>query len=148
METYSDERILTQPLGYWTSMAGRSSVTYIRATLSRHDLTQPQWWILNYVAANPRSHTDSVIEYHRGFIDTDDELRPAVESLVGDGLLESTDDVLSITPSGQTRREATWPSVNTALATLRTGISDSEFITTIRTLQRVIDNAGAAAWHA
>ena len=53
MESYTDDRILGQPIGYWASMTGRSAVTFIRATLERHGLTQPQWWALNYIADRP-----------------------------------------------------------------------------------------------
>ena len=83
MESYTDDRILGQPIGYWASMTGRSAVTFIRATLERHGLTQPQWWALNYIADRPAGvDMDEVVEYHRGFVDTDDALRPDTLALV------------------------------------------------------------------
>lgn len=149
METYTDDRILTQPVGYWSSMAGRAVVTHIRATLERHGLTQPQWWALNYVADRPAQVTiDEVVEFHRGFVDTDDALRPDVLNLLATGLLTDADGALTVSPAGQERREQTWADVHVALATIRAGVTDEEYITTIRTLQRMIDNVGATAWHA
>lgn len=149
MESYTDDRILNQPIGYWASMAGRAVVTHIRATLERHGLTQPQWWALNYIAARPDGvPLDEVVEYHRGFVDTDDALRPDVTCLVATGLLEEADGVLTVSPAGQQRRDETSPDIRAALARIREGLSDEEFITTIRSLQRMIDNVGATAWHA
>ncbi|WP_019204406.1 MarR family winged helix-turn-helix transcriptional regulator [Tsukamurella sp. 1534] len=130
-------------------MTGRSAVTHIRATLERHGLTQPQWWALNYVADRPGGVTvDEVVEYHSGFVDTDDALRPDVVALVATGLLDETDGALTVTPAGRKRREETWPDIRAALARIRDGVTDEEFITTIRTLQRMIDNIGDPAWHA
>ncbi|TWS18302.1 MarR family transcriptional regulator [Tsukamurella asaccharolytica] len=149
METYSDDRILTQPIGYWASMTGRSAVTFIRATLEQHGLTQPQWWALNYIAARPDGvELDEVVEFHRGFVDTDDALRPDIAALVATGLLTEVDGALTVSPAGQRRRDETWPDIRAALARIRAGVTDDEFITTIRTLQRMIDNIGDAAWHA
>ncbi|MBS4104045.1 MarR family transcriptional regulator [Tsukamurella paurometabola] len=149
METYSDDRILEQPIGYWASMAGRAVVTYIRATLERHGLTQPQWWTLNYAADRPDGVTvDEVVEYHRGFVDTDDALRPDTLALVATGLLLDQDGALTVSPAGQRRREETWTDIRATLATIREGVTDAEYITTIRTLQQMIDNVGETAWHA
>ncbi|BDH57861.1 MarR family winged helix-turn-helix transcriptional regulator [Tsukamurella sp. PLM1] len=149
METYTDDRILAQPIGYWASMTGRSAVTFIRATLESHGLTQPQWWTLNYIAARPDGVTlDEVVEYHRGFVDTDDALRPDVLALVATGLLTESDGALALSPQGAQRRDETWPDIRAALARIRDGVTDAEFITTIRTLQRMIENVGDPAWHA
>lgn len=149
METYTDERTLSQPIGYWASMTGRSAVTFIRATLERHGLTQPQWWTLNYLAARADgATTDEVVDFHRGFVDTDDALRPDVLALIATGLVDEADGALTVSPAGQRRREETWPDIRAALAKIRDGITDGEFITTIRTLQRMVDNVGDTAWHA
>ncbi|CAM3702804.1 MarR family winged helix-turn-helix transcriptional regulator [Tsukamurella ocularis] len=149
MESYTDDRILGQPIGYWASMTGRSAVTFIRATLERHGLTQPQWWALNYIADRPDGvGMDEVVEYHRGFVDTDDALRPDVACLIATGLLDEADGALTVSPAGRRRRDETWPDIRTALARIRAGVSDEDFITTIRTLQRMIDNIGDTAWHA
>ena len=149
MESYTDDRILTQPIGYWAGTASRAVVTRIRATLEGHGLTQPQWWALNYLAARPAGvPLDEVVEYHRGFVDTGDALRPDVACLVATGLLDEADGALTVSPAGEQRRAETWPDVHAALAAIREGVTDEEFITTIRTLQRMIDNVGATAWHA
>ncbi|KXP14428.1 hypothetical protein [Tsukamurella pseudospumae] len=89
-----------------------------------------------------------MVEFHRGFVDTDDALRPDALALVATGLLLEVDGALTVSPTGQQRREETWSDVHAALAAIREGVTDDEYITTVRSLQRMIDNVGATAWHA
>ncbi|GAB3134610.1 hypothetical protein GCM10027289_26790 [Tsukamurella serpentis] len=149
MEKYSDEQILQQPIGYWSTMAGRAVVTFIRARLRTHGLTQPQWWVLNYIADRPDGVTvKEVVDYHLGFVDTDDSLHPDTLALVTTGLLREQDRALTITEAGAQRREQAWTDIRKALATIRAGVSDQDYICTIRSLQRMIENVGETAWHA
>jgi DNA-binding MarR family transcriptional regulator len=148
--SHSDAELIRQPIGYWSWAASKAVVTRARAALAEIGTTQPQWWILAQVAgaggARPRAEVSLVL---RGYLDTGPEaLEAEIDSTVAHGwITEDADGLLSLTEEGRARhREAA--AVQAGLeAERRAGISDEEYLITLKVLQRFIHNTDGSAWH-
>lgn len=135
------EGLRDQSVGYWAGEAGRSADALAHATLERHGLTRSQWRTLNLLAERTDAVTlDVVLDHHRHHGDLDEALRPDTLCLVATGLIDDTNGALTLTPAGRTRLDETWPDVRAGLAQFRSGVCDTDYITTIRTLRTMIDN--------
>ncbi|MGW1995148.1 MarR family winged helix-turn-helix transcriptional regulator [Embleya sp. NPDC001921] len=149
--TATDAELATQPVGYWTGLAHREVIAYIRGRQAELGLTQPQFWLLRHLSTDdlsvdgePRSVAE-LTEAMSDYLLPEDRLGPESAALVERGwLVETPDHRLRITAEGEAARlrvKAIGPSVR---AHLHDGISDTDYATTVRVLQRMITNAGAA----
>ncbi|WP_371527610.1 MarR family winged helix-turn-helix transcriptional regulator [Streptomyces sp. NBC_01283] len=147
--SHSDEDLTTQPIGYWASAAGEAVVHHIRTTLAQAGLTQPQWWILNQVLAEDGREKAAVVGTLRGYLNVGDgPLHHDIRALRDRGLLtEDAEGRLRITDEGRTLRDETGVLQRKLRAEIHDGITEEEYIRTLKVLQRMIHNAGGAAWH-
>ncbi|WP_327236533.1 MarR family winged helix-turn-helix transcriptional regulator [Streptomyces sp. NBC_01317] len=147
--SHSDEELLTQPIGYWSSTAGKAVVTAIREGLAGFGVTQPQWWIMAQLATgeNGRSR-EEVLAVLWGYLDVGEALVPEIDTLLDRGLI--TPDAggrLHLTAEGEALFQECAAFQKTMRARVHTGITDEEYVTTLKVLQRMIHNVGAKAWH-
>ncbi|MFE6159150.1 MarR family winged helix-turn-helix transcriptional regulator [Streptomyces sp. NPDC056486] len=147
--SHSDEDLIDQPIGYWASAAGESVVHHIRTMLAESGLTQPQWWILNQIAADGGRDKAAVVATLRGYLNIGDgALHHDISALHDRALLtEDIDGRLRITDEGRGLRDDTAVRQQKTRAEIQEGISDEEYIRTLKVLQRMIHNVGGAAWH-
>lgn len=124
-------------------------VTRTRAALAEYGVTQPQWWVLAQLAGaeggRPRSEVRDVLG---GYLDIGSALDPDIDDLAARGLL--TEDVkgrLALTPAGEALHAKTAALQDRLWAERHAGISDEEYLTTLKVLQRFVHNTGGGAWH-
>jgi hypothetical protein len=143
----TDAELAGQPVGYWTGLAHREVIAYIRGRQAELGITQPQFWLLRNLSAadlspdgGPQSLAD-LAEAMSTYLPATDDLGPEAAALVARGWLVETDDGrFRITPEGDAARlrvKEIGPSVR---AHIHDGISDRDYATTVRVLQRMIAN--------
>ncbi|WP_077801065.1 MarR family winged helix-turn-helix transcriptional regulator [Streptomyces sp. JHA26] len=148
--SHSDAELIRQPIGYWSWAAYNAVVTRTRAALAEIGTTQPQWWVLAQVARADAPKTRAEVrDLLRNYLDTGPEtMESEIDATIDAGwILHAPDDLLSLTPAGRTFYEKA-AAVQDELWTERhAGISDEEYLTTMKVLQRFIHNTGGHAWH-
>ncbi|MEU0965479.1 MarR family transcriptional regulator [Streptomyces sp. NPDC005917] len=148
--SYSDAELMRQPIGYWSWAAYKAVVTRARAALAEVGTSQPQWWILAQVAGADGARTRAeVSRILRGYLDSGPEvLEEEIDSTIVHGwITEDTGGVLNLTDEGRTFYGKA-AAVQAGLeAERRAGISDEEYLITLKVLQRFIHNTGGSAWH-
>ncbi|MFJ8442668.1 MarR family winged helix-turn-helix transcriptional regulator [Kitasatospora griseola] len=148
--THSDAELIKQPIGYWSWAAYKAVVSRTRGALAELGTTQPQWWVLAQLAhaTAPRSRTD-ISDLLSGYLDAGPEAMGAeIDLTVERGwVTQSADGLLALTPEGRAlfteaaaRQDELW-------AERHRDISDEEYLTTMKVLQRFIHNTGGKAWH-
>ncbi|MYV50964.1 MarR family winged helix-turn-helix transcriptional regulator [Streptomyces sp. SID3212] len=147
--SHSDEELLTQPVGYWSSTAGKAVVTAIREGLAAFGVTQPQWWILAQVATSENGRSrEEVLAVLWGYLEVGEALAPEIDALLDRGLITpDPEGRLHLTAEGDTLFQKCAAFQRTMRARVHTGITDEEYLTTLKVLQRIIHNVGAKAWH-
>ncbi|MFF7247281.1 MarR family winged helix-turn-helix transcriptional regulator [Embleya sp. NPDC008237] len=152
-ETETDAELAGQPVGYWTGLAHREVIAYIRSRQAELGLTQPQFWLLRHLSTDdlspdgePRSVADLTAAMSEYLLPGDDLAAESAALVARGWLAETPDHLLAATPEGEAARlrvKAIGPSVR---AHIHDGISDADYATTVRVLRRMIANvAGPAA---
>ncbi len=149
--SHSDADLLNQPIGYWSSAAGAAVVNHIRTALAELGLTQPQWWILNQLLDAPPEgrDRDEVVAVLRGYLETGESaLRHNIGALHDRGLVtEDAAGRIALTEAGRELRDGVAARQRDILAEIREGVTDEDYVHTLKVLQRMIHNVGASAWH-
>ncbi|POX39507.1 transcriptional regulator [Streptomyces sp. Ru73] len=147
--SHSDTELIQQPIGYWSWAAYKAVVTRTRGALAELGTTQPQWWVLHQVASAPdgRSRAE-VTEVLRGYLDVGDALAEEIGTTVARGwLTQDADGRLRMTPEGAAFYAKAAALQEELWAERHEGITDEEYLTTLKVLQRFIHNTGGRAWH-
>jgi DNA-binding MarR family transcriptional regulator len=148
--SHSDAELVQQPIGYWTWAAYKAVVTRTRAALAEIGTTQPQWWTLAQVARadTPKTRAE-VCRILRGYLDTGaDTMEAEIDATVTAGwITEHPDGRLALTPEGSAFHEKAAALQSDLWTERHAGISDEEYLTTMKVLQRLIHNTGGRAWH-
>ncbi|MBY4404402.1 winged helix-turn-helix transcriptional regulator [Rhodococcus fascians] len=136
-----------QPIGFWTVRAGEAVRARTRGALRDIGITQAEWWLLHQISLHPagadRAKTIDTI----GHNDTPGAIVDAIDSATEKGLITESHARLKFTPEGE-RLFARAADIQRMLQDERMqGISQDDFATTIRVLQRTIENIGGDAWH-
>jgi hypothetical protein len=147
--SHSDTELVMQPIGYWSSAACKAVVTNIRAGLARFDVTQPQWWVLNQVATSENGRTrEEVTAVLQGYLDVGAALGPEMDALLDRGLLVlDNENRLQLTAEGDTIHRQCAERQTAMREQVHSGITDEEYLVTLKVLQRMIHNVGGEAWH-
>ncbi|MGW1839769.1 MarR family winged helix-turn-helix transcriptional regulator [Streptomyces sp. NPDC002067] len=148
--SHTDAELIRQPIGYWSWAAYRAVVTRTRGALAELGTTQPQWWILAQVAGAGTGRTrDEVTRLLRDYLDTGAAaLVEEIDTTVARGWIsEAADGRLTLTPEGRAFHTRAAALQEELWAERHTGISDEEYRTTLKVLQRFIHNTGGRAWH-
>ncbi|MFC5663039.1 MarR family winged helix-turn-helix transcriptional regulator [Kitasatospora misakiensis] len=148
--SHSDAELVKQPIGYWSWAAYKAVVTQTRGAMAELGTNQPQWWVLSQVAgaATPMTR-EEVSRVLRDYLDTgEDTLDAEIGTTVERGwTTESADGRLHLTAEGRTFYHQMAAVQGKLLAERHVGISDEEYLTTLKVLQRFIHNTGGQAWH-
>jgi uncharacterized protein (TIGR02246 family) len=139
---YPHDRLVAQPIGFWSGEAYRRIAAALRASLAERGLTQPQWWILNHLDGGPRTRADLVAAL-TGYSDREEgrDIADELDALVGSGLVAESDAVV-LTQAGRTRLAEAREHNGATHAALRAGVSDDEYARTIDVLRRMVGNLG------
>ncbi|MGC5343042.1 MarR family winged helix-turn-helix transcriptional regulator [Streptomyces sp. DT171] len=142
----TDDMLATQPFGYWGGLAHRSVISHIRDAMARVDVTQPQWWTLNRVLAGDGPTPESVAEQLAPVTDHPREAPRVTDQLLHRGWLAvDADRRLSLTDAGRDAHARIKRLVTDLRAEIHEGISDEEYVITLKVLRRMIDNVNSAA---
>ncbi|GHJ28414.1 hypothetical protein TPA0910_28470 [Streptomyces hygroscopicus subsp. sporocinereus] len=148
--SHSDPELIRQPIGYWSWAAYKSVVSRIRAALAEIGTTQPQWWVLAQVARAETVKTRAeVSRLLRNYLDTGPEAMEAeIDATIAQGwITEDAGGRLGITAAGRAFYDKAAALQDELWAERHAGISDEEYLTTMKVLQRFIHNTGGRAWH-
>lgn len=148
--SHSDAELIKQPIGYWSWAAYKAVVTRTRGALAGIGLTQPQWWILAQVARSDTVRTRAeVVRTLQGYLDTGAAAVGAeIDNTVGRGwITEDAEGRLTLTAEGRACFDKAAALQDELWAERHAGISDAEYLTTLKVLQRMIHNTGGQAWH-
>lgn len=147
--SHGDADLIGQPIGYWSWAASNAVVTYIRHQLAQIGLSQPQGWVLGQVASSEQGKTrDDVTAVLQGYLRAGDALQADIDELIARKLVELGDgERLRLTAAGADlfRRAAEVHGANRAR--IHAGVPDDDYVTTLKVLQRMIDNVEGTAWH-
>ncbi|MGJ7416004.1 MarR family winged helix-turn-helix transcriptional regulator [Streptomyces cinereoruber] len=148
--SHSDAHLIKQPIGYWSWAAYRAVVARTRTALAGIGTTQPQWWALAQVASADTVKTrDEVSRLLGNYLDTGPEtMESEIDTIIAQGwITEDSEGRLGITDEGRAFYDKAAALQDDLWAQRHAGISDGEYLTTLKVLQRFIHNTGGRAWH-
>ncbi|GAA2447450.1 MarR family winged helix-turn-helix transcriptional regulator [Streptomyces macrosporus] len=148
--SHDDAELVRQPIGYWSWAAHKAVVTYIRAGLAEYGISQPQWWVLSQLAdAGDDGRTrEQVFAVLRGYLDVGGALGPETDALVDRGLVDTGDDGrMRLTSEGRAVHRTCARRQAAMRERIHEGVTDEEYLVTLKVLQRMIHNVGGRAWH-
>ena len=148
--SHNDAELIQQPIGYWAWAAYKAVVTRIRGALAEKGTTQPQWWVLAQVARADHAKTRSeVSQILGGYLDVGEiALAEEIDATIAHGWInENASGRLSITAAGKEFFDEVAALQQELWAERHAGVSDEEYRTTLKVLQRFIHNTGGDAWH-
>ncbi|RPE40462.1 DNA-binding MarR family transcriptional regulator [Streptomyces sp. Ag109_O5-1] len=148
--SHTDAELVQQPIGYWSWAAFKAVVDRTRAALAGIGTTQPQWWVLAQVArADDVKTRNEVSRLLRNYLDTGPEIMESeIDTTVAHGwITEDTEGRLSLTADGRAFYDRAAAVQDELWAERHAGISEEEYLVTLKVLQRFIHNTGGRAWH-
>ncbi|MBZ4321196.1 MarR family winged helix-turn-helix transcriptional regulator [Streptomyces huiliensis] len=148
--SHDDTGLLRQPVGYWSWAAYKATVGRTRAALAGIGTTQPQCWVLEQIArADTAPSRAEVCRTLEGYLDTGAAaITSEIDETVARGwVTEDAEGLLRLTAEGRAFREKTAVLQRELWEERHRGISDEEYLTTLKVLQRFIHNTGGRAWH-
>ncbi|MFF5972360.1 MarR family winged helix-turn-helix transcriptional regulator [Streptomyces sp. NPDC012769] len=148
--SHDDAELIKQPIGYWSWAAYDAVVTRTRGALAELGTTQPQWWILARLARAEKPLTrEEVSRTLRGYLRTGAEtMEEEIDTTIARGwTTETPEGHLTLTPDGRAFFDKAAALQDELWAERHAGISDEEYLTTLKVLQRFIHNTGGRAWH-
>jgi len=147
----SDAELAAQPAAYWTGVAYEALIAFTRARQAELGITQPQFWLLRNLSGNDLSADGqgrTVPELERAmstYLRSEDDLAAEAEILLERGwLTRDGRGRLWITGAGDEARADVKKHAPAIRDRIHHGIDDADYVTTLRVLQRMIDNTGGA----
>lgn len=143
----TDQKRVHLPIGYWIKKADEVLTARINEAQEANGLSRTEWQILNVLHETSSASRSQIIELLHPF-GNEARLGPVLDSLVDRGLVEETG-----TGMGEFRLSAQGRAVHaTALAVQKKirrqavrGITETDYLTTIRVLQRIVANLDTTA---
>ncbi|MEV6973393.1 MarR family winged helix-turn-helix transcriptional regulator [Kitasatospora sp. NPDC093806] len=148
--SHSDAELVKQPIGYWSWAAYKAVVSRTRGALAELGTTQPQWWVLAQLARSDLPRTrEEVSLVLRDYLDTGTEaLAAEIDTTVDRGwVVEDAEGRLALTAEGRAFFDRAAALQGDLWTERHADISDEEYRTTLKVLQRFIHNTGGRAWH-
>lgn len=148
--SHSDAELIKQPIGYWSWAAYDAVVTRTRTALAEIGTTQPQWWVLAQVARADTARTrDEISRLLRNYLAAGpDTMESEIDRTIDQGwITQDAEGQLGLTPEGRAFYDKAAALQGELWAERHAGVSDEEYLTTVKVLQRFIHNTGGQAWH-
>ncbi|WP_374776648.1 MarR family winged helix-turn-helix transcriptional regulator [Streptomyces sp. NBC_01310] len=148
--SHDDAELIQQPIGYWSWAAYDAVVTRTRGALAGIGTTQPQWWILAQVAQATEVKTrEEVTRILQGYLAVGGEIvAEEIDTTIARGwITQDAEERLGITSEGREFFDRAAALQKELWAERHDGISDEEYLATLKVLQRFIHNTGGRAWH-
>ena len=136
-----------QPIGFWTARAGEAIRERTQGALREIGLMQPEWWLLQQLSLDADGVDRNETIEKIGHNDTPDAIVDAISSAAAKGWLVETGSRLQPTDAGLEQFQRAFDLQQQLHEERMQGISEAEFVTAIRVMQRTIENVGGHAWH-
>ncbi|MER6241502.1 MarR family winged helix-turn-helix transcriptional regulator [Streptomyces clavifer] len=142
----TDEMLATQPVGYWSGLAHTAVTRHLRDAMARIDVTQPQYWVLNRLNGGASAPSrEEVVMQLTPLADGKHEIGRVVDQLVHRGWLRiDAGHFLHLTDAGEAARVRLRELVTELRAVVHEGISDEEYVATLKVLRRMLANVEGA----
>ncbi|MEN8650709.1 MarR family winged helix-turn-helix transcriptional regulator [Streptomyces sp. 21So2-11] len=142
----TDDALATQPIGYWSSVAGKAVTQHLRDAMARMDVTQPQWWTINRVDVSGDGPTrEDVVAQLASVADGPYDISRVVDQLLHRGWLSiDTGAHLHLTDSGRAAKARIKQLVTDLREEIHSGITDEEYVAALKVLRRMIHNIDGA----
>jgi len=140
----SEPKKLHLPIGYWLKRADEVLTHHIDAVQRANGLSRTEWQILNVLHEVGSATDEQLAAPMRPFADAT-SLRGVVNGLGQRGLVAgngSADDRYVLTTEGQRTHEAALSLQKEVRQQAIKGISEAEYGTAVRVLQRIVENLG------
>ncbi|WP_329095777.1 MarR family winged helix-turn-helix transcriptional regulator [Actinomadura citrea] len=151
-EQPSDAELAAQPAAYWTGVAYEALIAFTRARQAELGFTQPQFWLLRNLSKHdlsPDGHGMTVPELRQAmtsYLRPEDDLEAEAKFLLEHGrLTRDGEGRLWITEAGEEARTALKRHAPEIRARIHQGIDDADYVTTLKVLQRMIQNTTPTA---
>ncbi|CAL9655660.1 MarR family transcriptional regulator [Streptomyces sp. enrichment culture] len=148
----TDAGLAAEPAAYWTGVAHEALIAFIRARQAELGFTQPAYWLLRNLSEHdlsPDGHGMTLAELRQAmsaYLRPEDDLAAEAETLLERGrLTRDGDGRLWITPAGDEARATLKRHAPAIRDRIHQGVSDADYVTTVKVLQRMIRNTGGAA---
>ncbi|MFI6649994.1 MarR family winged helix-turn-helix transcriptional regulator [Streptomyces sp. NPDC050529] len=140
--TATDDALATQPIGYWSGLAHSAVTRHLRDAMARIDVTQPQYWVLNRVNGGPEAPSrEEVVTQLTPLADGPHEIARVVDQLLHRGWLSvDAGHRFRLTDAGEAARVQVRDLVTGLRAVVHDGISDEEYVATLKVLRRMVAN--------
>jgi len=133
-----------RPIGYWVKRLDRAIEARFERTLAGHALNRRHWQVLNALREDVR--TEGEVERMLEPFWTEDAITWAQvkADLLSRGLISFQDGVIELTPAGVALHGELGKQVSDTRTVLMRGISNDEYLATIRLLERMAENVEGA----
>lgn len=134
------------PIGYWIKQVDNLLTAQINAAQSAHGVSRPQWQILNLLKETGGAGQARLFETMRTFVDASG-LSEILLSLRERGWIEAKAtgaDEFQLTEAGRQQYDIIFATQKEVRQRAMQGISEEEYGTAVRVLQRIVDNLGVA----
>jgi Transcriptional regulators len=134
-------RSAQRPIGYWVKTVDRLIDDQFVAVAGEVGLTRRQWQILNVLTEHPGASRAEVARALAPFLNGVEDLDEHLAGMAG--LVTERPDGLELTPAGRSRLDEVYArSVGDLRARVSAGLTQEDYDTTIRTLERIARNLG------
>lgn len=134
-----ERRIQKRPIGYWLKRADALLTARIDEAQRENGLTRLEWQILNVIHDARVVHSERVVESLRPFASAFDVIG-TLDSLAERSVVASADDAFSLTEAGEEMYERALAVQQDIRRQAFEGISEGEYDTTMRALERLVAN--------
>ncbi|GIG66623.1 MarR family transcriptional regulator [Phytomonospora endophytica] len=146
IDTETDARLLAQPIGFWSAQTHRAVAAHVRGKFAELDVTQPLWWVLSHTEAAGGMDRDALAAKLRDITADDSTIPYAVEEARSRGwLVQSDAGRLTLTGAGRAAHARIGEVAGSVRGELHKGVSDEDYLLVVKTLRRIIANAGGEA---
>lgn len=147
----TDAGLAAEPAAYWTGVAYEALIAFTRARQVELGFTQPGYWLLRNLSehdlsADGRGMTLAGLRQAMStYLRPEDDLAAEAETLLERGwLTRDGDGRLWITEAGEEARATLKRHAPAIRDRIHRGISDADYVTTVKVLQQMIRNTGGA----
>lgn len=139
----SDERRGKLPIGYWLKRVDELLTRRIDEAQRANGLTRLEWQVMNAVRDAGAATVPEIARVLQPFADAD-RIEAACAGLRGRGVVEEVErGALRLTPAGADLFDRALAAQKEVRRRSMAGITENEYETTLRTLQRIVANLEA-----
>jgi DNA-binding MarR family transcriptional regulator len=132
-----------RPIGFWLKLVDRLIDEQFAATLEEHGVTRRQWQLLNVLAQHPAT-VEQLNASVAPFLDADDTETALdhLTELIESAWVDATPNAYELTDRGRGALERLSSVVAEQRTIMSAGVTETEYITTVSSLETMARNLG------